>query len=276
VSFFPWTVAILVRGFFDKGIEMALINAVDLEGGIRHISFNRAERKNALTETMYIELEAQLQTAEASPLIRVVLLSGDAGCFSAGNDIEDFVQNPPVDENSPVFRFLRTLHRFPKPVVAAVNGVAVGIGTTLLLHCDLVYASANAVFSVPFVNLGCTPEGGSSVLLPELIGQRRASELLLLCSPFDARKALDLGVISAITEDADAREEAMKVAKVLAVKPPSAVREAKQIMKKGLSQRVDQAIVDEARLFCERLNSEESKEALSAFLERRPPDFSRF
>lgn len=268
---------ILCTEIYAKEATMnALINTADLGGGIRKICLSRSERKNALTEAMYIELERQLADADASPSVRVVLLCGDSNCFSAGNDIEDFVKNPPVDENSPVFRFLRSLNSFQKPIVAAVNGVAVGIGTTLLLHCDLVYASGSAVFSTPFVNLGCTPEGGSSVLLPELVGQRRAAELLLLCTPFNAAKALDLGIITAVTKEADAIEEAMKAATALAAKPPSAVRAAKKIMREGLKHRVDQAIIDEAKLFCERLRSEESKEALSAFLERRPPDFTRF
>lgn len=253
-----------------------LVETTSLKGGIRQITLNRPDKKNALTEEMYIELETQMKLATESANVRAILLNGKANCFCAGNDIEDFLKNPPKDENSPVFRFLRTLNRVEKPIVAAVNGVAVGIGTTLLLHCDLVYASPSSTFSTPFVNLGCTPEGASSILIPEIMGQRKAAELLMLCRPFNAQKAIELGIITALSNSSDALEEALKACHELVEKPPIAVREAKRILKKNLQEKVEQTIIEEARLFCERLQSDEANEALHAFAERRKPDFSRF
>jgi enoyl-CoA hydratase/carnithine racemase len=240
-----------------------LIKTTD-SNGVRHIIFDRPARKNAFINEMYIEFEKQLIAADADTTIRAILLSGSDTCFTAGNDIEDFLKAPPVDENSPVFQLLRTLNKVKKPIIAAVNGVAVGIGTTMLLHCDLVYASDTAYFSTPFVNLGCTPEGGSSVLLTNLVGQRHAAELLLLCKPFNADKALQLGLINEVCTG-NAMIKAIEAAEQLATKPLQAVIASKAIMKKGKIEEVDQALVEEAKLFCLHLQSDESQEQLSKF-----------
>lgn len=254
----------------------SLITVTDLALGVRQIRLNRPERKNALTTEMYIDLERSLLDADSATEVRVILLTGDSQSFCAGNDIEDFLQQPPQDEHSPVFRFLRSLNKIGKPIVAAVNGPAVGIGTTMLLHCDLVYASASAVFRMPFVSLGCTPEGGSSLLLPNTLGQRQAAELLLLGNAFDASRAQSAGIITAVSANDDALVDALKAAQQLASQPPAAVREAKKIMKRAMLEQIDDTIVHEGRLFSERLKSPEASEALSAFTERRKPDFSRF
>lgn len=253
-----------------------LIQVQDIHEHIRLISINRPEAKNALTTEMYVELEQQLRQADAVDNVRVIILYGNADCFTAGNDISDFISSPPQDENSAVFRFLRTINKMQTPIISAVNGFAIGIGTTLLLHCDLVYASRSSVFSTPFVNLGCTPEGGSSLLFGEAMGHRQAAELVLLGDKFDAEKALGLGLITAISQSDDALDDALNAAKKLASKAPGAVREAKRIMKSHKLELIDRTIITEARLFCERLNSLEAQEALNAFTEKRKPNFSRF
>lgn len=253
-----------------------LIQVQDLNEHIRLINFNRPKAKNALTTEMYAELEQQLRQADAADNVRAIVLYGNAECFSAGNDISDFLASPPQDENSAVFSFLRAFNKLQTPVVAAVNGVAIGIGTTMLLHCDLVYASRSAIFSTPFVNLGCTPEGGSSLLFGESMGHRQAAELLLLGDKFGAEKAERVGLITAISSSDDAFDDALAAAKAIALKAPGAMQEAKRIMKSHKLEQIDQTIVTEARLFCARLNSPEAHEALNAFKEKRKPGFSGF
>ncbi|NVK43231.1 MAG: enoyl-CoA hydratase [Oceanospirillaceae bacterium] len=258
------------------GNEADAVLGEKLEGGIFVIRLNRPTRKHALTKAMYIELSRQLEVAERDRTVRVLLITGSADCFCSGNDLEDFLQRPPRDENSPVFRFLRVLNRLQKPLVAAVNGHAVGIGTTLLLHCDLVYASAGARFKLPFVGLGCCPEGGSSLLLPRTLGQRQAAELLLLGNGFDAAKAQQLGLVNTVSDSPDALATALDSARQLAQQPPAAVRLSKRMMKAVDADTLDRVLVEEARQFCARLQSGEAAEALRAFAERRAPDFSRF
>lgn len=245
----------------------------DLQHGIRHIQLHRAEKKNALTTEMYIELEKQLIAAEFSSTVKTIIISGGETFFTAGNDLQDFKDNPPIDETSPVFSLLRTLNKIGKPLIAAVNGLAVGIGTTLLLHCDLVYANRSATFSTPFVNLGCTPEGGSSKLFREMMGHRKASELLLLCESINADKAETAGLITAITESDNAFHEALNSAKALSAKPPEALSTAKSLMKANILDEIDSSIVTEANTFCDRLKSTEAQEAINAFLEKRKPSF---
>lgn len=240
------------------------------------IQINRPEKKNALTQGMYRALNEAIAQAESDPTIRVVLISGHEHAFTAGNDILDFVQSPPAGEESPVFRFLRTISTAQKPLVAAVTGVAVGIGTTLLLHCDLVYAGQNARFQLPFVNLGLVPEAGSSWILPQMMGHRRAAELLLLGDFFDATTAYTLGIVNKVVADGDTFASAMAAAEALAAKPPAALRQSKQLMKQHSAATLQAIISEEGKLFAERLRSEEASEALQAFLEKRKPDFSRF
>lgn len=242
---------------------------------VARIQINRPEKKNALTLAMYDAMTEGLLAAEADPGVRVILFAGSDACFTAGNDLGDFLNNPPSGEDSPVFRFLKTLIGAQKPVMAAVQGVAVGIGTTMLLHCDLVYASPSARFQVPFVNLGLTPEAASSLILPQLMGHRRAAELLLLGEMIDAATALEVGLVNAVRADSELEEYVGRKAQQLAAKPPMAVRLSKQLMKRWPAEAVRQAMSAEGEVFIARLRSAEAREAMTAFFERRQPDFSR-
>lgn len=246
------------------------------EAGIVSIGINRPGRKNALTAQMYAALADALRDAAADAGCRVVVLHGEGGDFTAGNDLAEFAAAPPDNDNAPVFRFLRQLAHFEKPLVAAVEGVAVGIGTTLLLHCDLVYAAPQTRFSLPFVNLAVVPEAASSLLLPRLAGWQRAAEFLMLGEPFSAEQALAAGMVNAIVEQALLWDTAMAAARKLAARPPFALRETKRLMKAGDMDRIDAAMRAEARIFAQCLKSPEAKEAFAAFFEKRKPDFSRF
>lgn len=242
---------------------------------VLRIQINRPDKKNALTLAMYDAMTAALLAAEADPAVRVILFAGADTCFTAGNDLADFLNNPPSGEDSPVFRFLKTLLAAQKPVLAAVHGVAVGIGTTMLLHCDLVWAGPSARFQVPFVNLGLTPEAASSLILPQLMGHRRAAELLLLGETFDAEAALAVGLVNGLRADSELDAYVLHKAQVLAAKPPTAVRLSKQLMKRWPADAVRQAMSAEGEIFIARLHSPEAREAMTAFFERRQPDFSR-
>jgi enoyl-CoA hydratase/carnithine racemase len=237
---------------------------------------NRVEKKNALTVAMYEGMTAALEGAISNAGVRAVLITGGESCFTAGNDIGDFVANPPMDETSPVIRFLRAVSTFPKPLIAAVNGVAVGIGATLLLHCDLVYAGEGARFSLPFVDLGLVAEGASSLLLPQLVGRRKASELLLLAEPFDAPAALEMGLINRVLPPAEVEHFALAQAQKLAAKAPSALQLTKALILRPQQDAIAEAIAVEAHHFAAQLRSPEAQEALQAFMERRKPDFSKF
>jgi enoyl-CoA hydratase/carnithine racemase len=245
-------------------------------GHILTLRFNRVEKKNALTAAMYEKLTAALTTAVEDASVRVVLISGDERCFTAGNDIGDFVANPPLHDTSPVMRFLRILTTFPKPLVAAVNGVAIGIGTTMLLHCDLVYAGEGTRFHLPFVDLGLVPEGASSLLLPQLLGRRKASELLLLAEPFDAHTALAMGLINQVLPPAEVEPFALAQAQILAAKAPAVLYLTKALLLRPQQEAIAEAIAVEAHHFATQLRSPEAQEALQAFRERRKPDFSKF
>ena len=244
--------------------------------GVARIEINRPEKKNALTAAMYQAMADAIHAAEADAGVRVVLIHGKTDLFTAGNDLQDFLDNPPRDDKRPVFQFLYAISQAKKPLVAAVAGAAVGIGTTMLLHCDLVYAAPNARLQLPFVNLGLVPEAGSSLLLPALVGYQRAAELLLLGEPFDAHRAKEMGLVTAVVPADALLDTAMAQAKKLAGKPAASLRLAKQLMKQGQAAAVAQQIRLESGHFGERLASPEAKEAFSAFLEKRKPDFSRF
>ena len=250
----------------------------ELDGGILRVEIRRPEKKNALTGPMYEALANALEAAECNPDVRVILIHGQSGAFTAGNDLSDFLANPPVSEEPlpPVFRFLNTFSTLTKPFMAAVSGVAVGVGTTMLLHCDLVYAGESARFQLPFVNLGLCPEAGSSLLLPLLVGHQRAAEMLLLCEPFNAEKARELGLVNAVLPDADVLDHALAQARKLAAQPAAAVRMTKQLMKRTQAALLQQTMQEEARQFRTLLVAPEAKEAFSAFFEKRKPDFSRF
>jgi enoyl-CoA hydratase/carnithine racemase len=248
---------------------------VHAEAGVTTITLNRIERKNSITSAMYGAMADALAAAEADAATRVVVLQGHATIFSAGNDIGDFLNKPPAGEESPVFRFLRGIATFPKPLIAAVCGPAVGVGTTLLFHCDLVYAGDNAAFSMPFVNLGLCPEAASSMLVPQMLGYHRAAEALLLGEPFMAEAALEVGLVNRVLPPTEANAYAQSQARKLAGKPLSSLVETKRLMKHGQQQRVAQQMAEEGASFSRMLREPAAREAFTAFMEKRRPDFSK-
>jgi enoyl-CoA hydratase/carnithine racemase len=248
---------------------------VSIQDRILSIRLDRPEKKNALTRGMYLGMIEALAQAENDSAVRVVLITGTQDCFTAGNDLMDFANAKP-GETSPAIVYLQTLAAAQKPVVAAVAGVAVGIGTTMLLHCDLVYAAPDARFQLPFVNLGLCPEAGSSVMLPELMGHRRAAELLLFGEPFSSEKALELGIINAVYPGGELLEAATAKARQLAEKPPLALRTTKAFLKGSAAGAVAEAMARETEKFAALLQGPEAREAMMAFMQRRKPDFSKF
>jgi enoyl-CoA hydratase/carnithine racemase len=224
---------------------------------------------------MYGAMADALATAETDATIRVAVLQGHETVFSAGNDIGDFLKKPPAGMDSPVFRFLRGIATFPKPLLAAVCGPAVGVGTTMLFHCDLVYAGDNAAFSMPFVNLGLCPEAASSLLVPQMLGYHRAAEALLLGEPFMAEAALEVGLVNRVVPPTEANGVAQAAAHKLAAKPLSSLVETKRLMKKGQQQLVLQQMADEGQSFSRMLGEPAAKEAFGAFMAKRRPDFSK-
>lgn len=247
----------------------------ETRGPVARIAFDRPEKKNALTSAMYAQLTEALRAAGRDPQVRVVLLRGSEECFTAGNDVSDFLKRQP-GESSPVFGLFQVLPAFEKPVVAAVAGPAVGIGTTLLLHCDLVLAAADARFQLPFVPLGIVPEFGSTLLLPRLSGYQRAAKLLLLGQPFTAQEAFEAGIVTEVVLKEKLFEKAEAAAAMLAALPPESLKLTKRLMKQGGAKELEARIAEEGRMLVERLASPEAREAMSAFLEKRKPDFSRF
>lgn len=248
----------------------------NLSEHILSIRFNRPERKNAINHDMYDALANGFAEADSNPDIRAVFLSGDEECFCAGNDLADFQTGGPAQgQKSPGGRFLTQLRECSKPIVAAVAGPAIGVGTTMLLHCDLVYAAPSAKFKMPFTQLGLCPEASSSYLIPALVGQQRASELLLLGRAFTPEKALEYGLINGLIES-DLIATAYQTAVELAALPPGSVQLTKKLMKEPVLEAARKADKNELLGFAERLGSEEVKEAMIAFFEKRPADFSRF
>jgi enoyl-CoA hydratase/carnithine racemase len=245
------------------------------ERGVMTITLNRLDRKNSITAAMYGAMADALASAEADPAVRVAVLQGHETIFSAGNDIGDFLNKPPAGTDSPVFRFLRGIATFTKPLIAAVCGPAVGVGTTLLFHCDLVYAGDNAAFSMPFVNLGLCPEAASSLLVPQMLGYHRAAEALLLGEPFMAEAALEVGLVNRVVPPTEANNVAQAAAYKLAAKPLSSLVETKRLMKKGQQQLILQQMADEGQSFARMLGEPAAKEAFGAFMEKRKPDFSK-
>ena len=238
------------------------------------LTLNRMDKKNSFTAAMYAELAEALRWAADDAAVRVVLFQGHETIFSAGNDIGDFLNKPPSTPDSPVFRFLNTIATFPKPLLAAVCGPAVGIGTTMLLHCDLVYAGDNAMFSMPFVNLGLCPEAASSLLVPRLMGYQRAAEVLLMGDPFMAEAALEVGLVNRVVPPTEANALAQQQARRLATKPLSSVIETKRLLKASTTPAVLERMREEGAIFGRMLQEPAAKEAFSAFLEKRKPDFS--
>jgi len=246
----------------------------DLSDGVMTLTFDRRERKNSITAAMYADLADALADASTRDAVRVVVLQGHETVFSAGNDIADFLNAPPSGTESPVYGFLFGIASFPKPLIAAVCGPAVGIGTTLLLHCDLVYAGDNAVFSLPFVDLGLCPEAAASLLLPQLLGYHRAAEALLLCEPIRADAALAAGLVNRIVPPQDANPLAQAQARKLAAKPIRSLIETKRLMKQGQAQQVARQMTEEGASFERMLHEPAAREAFAAFMEKRRPDFS--
>lgn len=244
--------------------------------GVHRIEMRRAEKRNALTHEMYAGLANALQAAAEESSTRVVLILGAPGVFCSGNDIADFLANPPNTLDAPVFQFLRRIIHFEKPIVAGVAGMAVGIGTTMLVHCDYVVASEDAQFMTPFVNLGLCPEAASSFMLPLAIGHKRASELLLFGERIPAATMLDWGLVNSIVPNDRLVEAAEKRAAMLAAKPPSSLRATKMLLRRLLVPTAAEAMAVEAREFGALLQSPAAKECLAAFLEKRAPDPSKF
>ena len=248
---------------------------VHTEAGVTTITFHRVDKKNSITTAMYSAMADALAAAEADPAVRVVVFQGDVAIFSAGNDIGDFLQQPPASQDSPVFRFLRGLAGFTKPVIAAVCGPAVGIGTTMLFHCDLVYAGDNAAFSMPFVNLGLCPEAASSLLVPQMLGYHRAAEALLLGEPFMAEAAMEVGLVNRVVPPTECNAIAQAQARKLAAKPLSSLMETKRLMKLGQTAPVLARMAEEGESFGRMLGEPAAREAFTAFMAKRKPDFSQ-
>ncbi|NWK43234.1 enoyl-CoA hydratase [Ralstonia pickettii] len=244
--------------------------------GVLTLTFDRLDRKNAITAAMYQTLADALVAAETDPAIRVIVLAGHESVFTAGNDLEDFMKNPPKDESAPVHQFLRAISTASKPLIASVSGAAVGVGTTMLLHCDLVYASETAKLSMPFAQLGLCPEAASSLLLPQLAGYHRAADKLLFGEPFDANEARELGLVNRVLPagelDAFVRTQARK----LTLLPPASLRATKRLMKEGATPQIAERMSVEGKQFGEMLRAPEAREAFTAFFEKRRPDFSKF
>lgn len=245
-----------------------------IEGGVLKMEIHRRAKKNAITQAMYIAMGDALRQAGSDDAVRVVLLCGQADLFSAGNDLKDFLARSAEDPSEAV-RFLHVLSAFAKPVVAAVGGDAVGIGTTMLLHCDLVYAADNARFQLPFVQLGLCPEAASSLLLPRLAGYHRAAELLFFAEPFDAAKAREIGFVNAVYAPGDLLKAAEERAGKLSSLPPESLAITKSLLKRATAAAVTDTLEEERRHFSELVAGPVSKEICSAFLEKRAPDFSR-
>lgn len=242
---------------------------------VLELVINRPERKNALNMAMYQELTEQLQQAAGDSSVRVVVITGAGGCFTSGNDLEDFARGTNLDPaNSPITRFMMALLDFPKPVIAAVDGLAIGIGTTLLLHCDLAYASPSSQFRMPFAQLGLCPEYASSLLVPRLAGHLKASEWLLLGKAFSAAEAERTGMINQAVDDP--LQVARASAAQLVAMAPAALRATKALLRAPLREQTRKILDEEVRIFGERLRGPEFAEAVAAFFAKRTPDFSKF
>ena len=248
---------------------------IDSADGVMTLTLNRVEKKNSLTQAMYSACADALSQASTDASVHVVVIQGHATIFSAGNDISDFLNRGASTPDAPVFRFLRGLATFPKPLIASVCGPAVGVGTTMLFHCDLVYAGDNAAFSMPFVNLGLCAEAASSLLAPRLMGYHRAAEALLLGEPFMAEAAMEMGLVNRIVPPSEANNLAQSQARKLAAKPLPSLVETKRLMKKGQMADVLAQMDEEGASFGRLLQAPHAKEAFTAFMEKRKPDFAK-
>ena len=236
---------------------------------VRVLRFARPERKNAITAAMYGALADALVRAAEDTAVRVVVATGSENAFTAGNDLSDFLNEPPTKDDAPVFRFLRAIASFPKPLVASVCGPAIGVGTTMLLHCDLVYAGENATLSLPFVHLGLCPEAASSLLLPRLMGYHRAAEALLLGEPFMAEAALEVGLVNRVVPPTECNAIAQAQARKLAAKPIASLVETKRLMKLGQEAPIAERMAEEGASFGRMLREPAAREAFAAFMGKR-------
>lgn len=244
--------------------------------GILTIGFTRPEKKNAITTVMYQAMADALRAGESDTAVRAIVFIGLPEIFTAGNDLEDFLKSPPGNQTSPVSQFMLALHEAGKPVIAAVSGAAVGIGTTLLMHCDMVYAADNAKFSMPFSQLGLCPEFASSMLLPRLAGYQRAAEKLMLGEAFKAEEAREMGLVNKVMPLDELLPFAYAQAAKLVALPASSIRVTKQLMKSGQGAETNAKMVEEMHHFGRMLREPEAREAFQAFFEKRKPDFSKF
>jgi enoyl-CoA hydratase/carnithine racemase len=247
----------------------------ELDQGVLIVSLERAEKKNALTADMYTAMADAIERAGVDRAVKALLYTGSEGVFTAGNDLHDFLENPPSGPQSPVNRFIANMVSTDVPIVAAVDGAAVGIGTTMLLHFDQVFATERARFSLPFINLGLVPEAGSSMLLVEACGYRKAAELLMLGEPFTAVQALEYGIVSQLCNPDELTERALAAAHALAAKPGDALRATKRLLRRP-QEPLSQRVLAEGELFARGLESPAAKEAISAFFEKRAPNFQQF
>ena len=251
-------------------IKTAILN------GVATIEIARPEKKNALTGAMYRAMADGLNAAATDPAARAVLITGQPGIFTSGNDIEDFMQRPMDGSESPPIVFMRAMLGCDKPIVAAVTGAAIGIGTTLLLHCDFVYVSDEARLAMPFVSLGLVPEFASSLIVPQLLGNVRAAEKILLGDPFTGAEAVECGIANAVLPADEVAPHARRVAERFNALPPGAVQESKRLLRRARAAATMETIGVESEIFARRLRSPEAQEAFSAFFQKRKPDFSKF
>lgn len=246
------------------------------DGSVLTLQLNRADKKNSLTQDMYSVLAASIRAAATDPEVRILVLTGSEDSFCAGNDMVDFLKRADGGGDAPVIQFMNALAAFPKPVIASVNGLAIGVGVTMLLHCDLIYASKSARFQLPFVNIGIVPEYASTYLMPRIMGHAKAMELAMFGEAFTAEHARECGLVNEVLPPEGLAERVNERAKKLAAQPPNALRTTKRLMKRWTDATVSQAIPLEAFHFVPMLKYPEAQEAIGAFLEKRKPDFSRF
>jgi enoyl-CoA hydratase/carnithine racemase len=242
---------------------------------VQLLRINRPGKKNALTRSMYTALCDAIETGDADPAIAAHAIAGAGGMFTAGNDIKDFLAADPAADGqvSEVVRFIRLLPKIKKPLIAAVDGIAIGIGTTLLFHCDLVYATPEAIFATPFLDLGLVPEAGSSLLMPRLMGYQRSFEMLVMGETFNCERAREAGFVNAIVPVADLEKTAMTSARRIAAKPPEALAIARRMLRGDVAE-ISKRVDEEAIAFEQRLKTPEAREAFQAFLEKRPPRYA--
>ena len=246
----------------------------EYSGSVLRVELNRPTKRNAMTSSMYVKLAGVFNDAAKDERTRVVLWHGAGDSFCAGNDLDDFLKDPPGPGKFPQARLMNSLLDLDKPLIAAVRGAAIGGGTTMLTHCDFVYAGENAKFQMPFINLAVVPEFGSSFSVPARIGHLRAAELILLGLPFDAQRALNLGLVTQVVPDQNLLATATETARKLAAKPTGALQAGKRLMKRPFREQIKAAMATENEVFSAQVRSEDAKEAFTAFLEKRQPHFN--